>query len=410
MRKGPAYLACIILSAIAAGCGGMLDDWQGISSGERQVIWQSVDGPAGTLNVSTSNSAGYPRLLSADGMLFAAWNELGKPRLKMYGGDDSNPQWITLPAPSCSTANSIAMAYFQGRLYLLIATGASPWTYVMRLRDDLSGWDMVSPPDISFFNNPAEKPNLVIYNGSLYALWCEASTAHIKRYDGATTWTDSVEDSHGIDDVASSAEYLSATVYNGHLVAAYKQLSVSIKVRAYNGATWTTWAEEIRRGTTANDLAYDTSLHATNGRLYLAWQERNVSVNYDSIWVKDITPGMSLWTDFDTSNLYGLRYHRNNFVNVAFPPYLGSVNGRLYAAWRETPIPGGLESVRLALFSGEILSPSWIFIDGAGTNGLMSNAVYTVQEMDTVTHDSKIYVIFNQLDGTANQAHVMVGY
>ncbi|MBN1531724.1 MAG: hypothetical protein JXA20_03595 [Spirochaetes bacterium] len=412
----------LLLCTVTLGCGGMFGDWQDISSSERDVIWQSVDGPAGTMNVNTGVNAGCPRLLSADGRLYAAWIESGAVIVKLYGGDDSAPLWITIPSPGAASVDSLDLGWLNGQLHAIVSD-ASSYVLVFRLSADAAYWEQLSAGTIHSGTSPMTNLILVPYSGALYALWQESTLIRMRRHEGGTTWsafgTAGVEDSFGVDDVGGTDQIPSATVYNGSLVAAYRHGLDFLKVRAYSSLTgsWSTWAENIRRGSTASDHAQGSSLHATSGRLYLAWQEYNDSIPNESIWVKDITPGYAVWTDTDMTNIYGIRYHRNYTTGSAFPPFLNSVNGRLFAMWREMENSGGgyplnIATVRCRLFSGDIITPSWLYIDGGGYFGIRNNDMYTIPGMYSVTHDSKIYVMFMQSTAlfAANQAHVTVGY
>ncbi|MBN1531725.1 MAG: hypothetical protein JXA20_03600 [Spirochaetes bacterium] len=416
--------AAILLCALMAGCGGMLEDWQGIASGERQVIWQSLDGPAGTMNADTAMIASNPRLLSAEGRLFAAWIENGAMVVRLYGGDDGMPLWIPLPSPPVGSLNMFNLAWFNGQIHAITVTGASE-TAVYRYDANAGSWELISPADLRHTpgSGTVSDPVLAVYNGVLYALWSYNTgtmTVRMKRYDGGTTWYTGVEDVNGINDVvASTMNYPAVAVFNGLLVAACR-FNAFIKVRVFNGASWSTWINEIRLTTPGVSSVRSTSLHSVNGRLYLACNELTTN-SYDSIWVRDISTGQDLPTVADTTLKTGLRYHTKtgaaDYATTAYNPVLDSVNGRLFITWREKASsaagpPYDLFSTRCRLFSGDITAPAWLFVDGGLFDGLRNNSAYSINEVYSASHDSKIYVIFRQRNDpwAVDQAHVTVGY
>ncbi len=412
------------LTALVPSCSGMFADWQSVDSGERQVVWRSVD-PMGSfsLNENTNISANYISLKSYGGVLYSGWHENGMYHIRIFNGNDDFPMWQTLPNLGLAGDTNGVMEIHDGRIYVLYFAAGD--LRCQRLKSDQSGWEDITPGGgIDYGATPQEQLTLVSYAGKLYALWKEAPPGFIrmKRYDGGDVWTGGagVEDVNGIQDTVATSYGLHATIHNGLLFASYGMVSAPaphtvLRVRAYNGAGWVTVGGNIAINNTSSDFAQLCTITSYNNSLYMLWREYNNFIPHDGLWA--IRYNGLAWQRMDGKTPLtrdGLRYFGSNDTSVnntmsdARMNALAVVNGRLVAAWREYTGTGP-NQLRCALFSGDEGSPYWFFIDGGMTNGLNFNPLQSVDEVYAVSHDSKIYIGFTEWDISLN-FHVKVGY
>jgi hypothetical protein len=427
MRRRLVLLIALTSFILAVSCGGLLEDWQGIGSGERPVTWQLVDSlGAVSINSNTANPVNDVKLLSYDGSLYLGYTDGMYYNVMVYSNDDSAPGWVPLPRYTSVSGFSIQSGEiigYNGQLHLLTVENGK--VYPARLRSDLSVWDSLNPAGIDYSapngtNQYSEK--FVVYNGKLYGLWSQGLPTYVrmKRLDGSS-WvgsntTSGIEDvnSIGIHDLADSGKNnyaVSAAVNNGLLFVAYEIVTTTpgrcIKVRAYNGFSWMSASGYMSTNKTASDNATVNSVASYNGSIYLLWREYNSVTPFDGLWVRRYNS--LTWNSMDGTNSTrdGLRYYKAN-NNLVGDPVLFVVNDRLAAAWPEN---GGTNmQARCALFSGDESSPCWFFIDGGNTAGLNVTQGSAVQRMDAVSHRSKIYIAMVEQYAGLYCLHVKAGY
>jgi hypothetical protein len=109
-------------------------------------------------------------------------------------------------------------------------------------------------------------------------------------------------------------------------------------------------------------------------------------------------------TAVDNSTTSGI--NRNSSYN-AEAPELSVFNSKLYAAWQESN-SNNVTQIRVAVFNGNITSPSWSFVDnGDSTKGLNMIIDMDVNENATAPRmtafDSSLYLTWLQENGLSKQ-------
>jgi len=112
-------------------------------------------------------------------------------------------------------------------------------------------------------------------------------------------------------------------------------------------------------------------LECLDDSLYAAWTEDDTGgVAQVRVAQFNGNTGSPAWTLVDGGAASGL-----NFASTreAMGPSLEVAQGFLFLAWSEQN-SGGVAQARVAAFNGSVASPSWVFSDGGGANGLNYDA------------------------------------
>jgi len=181
-----------------------------------------------------------------------------------------------------------------------------------------------------------------------------------------------------------------------------------IRVSKATGAFWD--------GNGITGINDNTSRHATQPRLaslssylYAIWTEIGDNAT-GQIRVKVSSASSTSWTSVDNStavdNSTTSGINRNSSYN-AEAPELSVFNSKLYAAWQESN-SNNVTQIRVAVFNGNITSPSWSFVDnGDSTKGLNMIIDMDVNENATAPRmtvfDSSLYLTWLQEDGLSKQ-------
>ncbi|MGZ3768687.1 MAG: hypothetical protein ACXVCP_04580 [Bdellovibrio sp.] len=142
--------------------------------------------------------------------------------------------------------------------------------------------------------------------------------------------------------------------------------------------------------------AYDPNLRSFNGKLYATWIENNSGYNVHV----SVSNGSSPWQFVDGSTSAGINYSASRSAQT---PYLMEFNTKLYAIWIENN--GASDVVRLKVYNGNDVAPSWTSVDGGGIN---KNLAANAANPELVVFNSKLYATWVEQNNTVQQIRVAV--
>ncbi len=238
----------------------------------------------------------------------------------------------------------------------------------------INDWSFVDQNASSGLNYDATKeaqfPQLVDFQGALYAIWRETNSAgdsHIraKRFNGNSWVFVDGGGGNGLNfDVIRDALSPHAVVFGNALYVTWWEQTASvyqIRVKKYDGTTWSFvdggGATGINQNTARN--AYRPSLTVYNGLLYNTWSEENASAVLQ-IRVKKYD-GVS-WTTADGGGANGINQDTTKSAERSSLTVYGTM---LYNIWIE-PNGSGVDQIRVKKYDGV----SWTTADGGGANGI----------------------------------------
>jgi len=400
----------IIFITAFTSCGSMFDDWINVSpSIERPLVWSFVDND--TLNVGAAN-AFVPTLAVSNGHLYAAWVEgaAGDIYVKRYNGNDDNPSWDLVGSGFIAPSSYPVLKEYNGKLFLAFDDGGDVFIYEY---DEGTTWNQHNGGAIDYIiGNDAINPDLVIYNSILYAVWQEDNTPisiRMKKYDGGTSWVQGDIDGGDdfIDGIANDCSYPKLAVSWPYLYVVFIEDAApnSAKVRRFDGSAWST----VKDGGDAF-INYDLSANSSSfsiinyfGRIYVSWTEDNIPPY--RLCVRMFDGNNWNWVDGDDPN--GIKYSSDS-SRQPISVDLSIVNNKLYAVWQEQD-SGAIYQIRASIYNGFDFAPGWSFIDGNSATGLNDDTGTSAREPQTISYNSKIYVIFREAFGGFQQTRVIVG-
>jgi hypothetical protein len=304
----------------------------------KAVCWEYIDNvTSGGINDNVSQNGSSPQLVEFDSTLYSAWVE-----------------------PSSSDNKTrIRVAKYNDN--------SSSWSFV-----DSSGinYKTFSPSSTS---QDASQPVLFVEdktNPSLYMAWIEelagTSNVTVARYIN-NTWN--YVRTFNKNNQALTSLYGAYHSYDSSPYVTWSELdnvSVSqIRVSKATGAFWD--------GNGITGINDNTTRHATQPRLaslssylYAIWTEIGENA-IGQIRVKVSSASSTNWTSVESSTASGI--NKSSSYN-AEAPELTVFSSKLYAAWQESN-SNNVKQIRVAVFNGNITSPSWSFVDnGDSTKGL----------------------------------------
>jgi hypothetical protein len=304
----------------------------------KAVCWEYIDNvTSGGINDNVSQNGSSPQLVEFDSTLYSAWVE-----------------------PSSSDNKTrIRVAKYNDN--------SSSWSFV-----DSSGinYKTFSPSSTS---QDASQPVLFVEdktNPSLYMAWIEelagTSNVTVARYIN-NTWN--YVRTFNKNNQSLTSLYGAYHSYDSSPYVTWSELdnvSVSqIRVSKATGALWD--------GNGITGINDNTTRHATQPRLaslssylYAIWTEIGENA-IGQIRVKVSSASSTNWTSVESSTASGI--NKSSSYN-AEAPELTVFSSKLYAAWQESN-SNNVKQIRVAVFNGNITSPSWSFVDnGDSTKGL----------------------------------------
>ena len=341
----------------------------------KAVCWEYIDNvTSGGINDNVSQNGSSPQLIEFESTLYSAWVEPSssdnKTRIRVAKYNDNSSSW------SFVDSSGINNKYFVS----------------------------------SRTSQNASQPVLFVENKttpSLFMAWVEelAGTSYVSiaRYINSS-WNSFALINK--DNQALSSPHGAYHSYDSSLYVTWSELdnaSVSqIRVSKATGAFWD--------GNGITGINHNTSRQATQPRLassssylYAIWTEIGNNAT-GQIRVKVSSASSTSWTSVDNNAASGI--NKSSSYN-AEAPELTVFNSKLYAAWQESN-SNNVTQIRVAVFNGNITSPSWSFVDnGDSTKGMNKIIDKDVNENATAPRvtvfDSSLYLTWLQEDGLSKQ-------
>jgi len=332
------------------------------------VGWKGRDGGlANGLNYDSTQNASSPVIYPAMTKLFASWSEpvAGVSKIRVRSFDYSTKTWTWADGNTASGINQ---------------NGA----------------------------NNAVTPNLVEFNGNLYATWAEhngtMNQIRVKRYNGAV-W-DSIDGNNSFGINVSSTENANnpkLVVHSNQLYVIWSEMDTTnfkyhVKLAMWNGTVtntpvmppWTTYAS-FNYAPTKN--AVNPVAASSGTKLYFAWAEENGSLVYQTRFAEWDGTSSRIFRDGNSVN--GL--NSNTALHARYPKLAASPQDT-FITWRESDTLG---QIRLSRFDPLTLTAS--IIDGGGTTGINYNTTQFASDVSVGFRLNKLLFTWHETNGTYNQ-------
>ena len=347
----------------------------------KAVCWEYIDNvTSGGINDNVSQNGSSPQLVEFDSTLYSAWVEPSssdnKTRIRVAKYNDNSSSWSFVDSSGINykTFSPSSTSQDASQPVLFVEDKTTPSLY-MAWVEELAGTSNVTVA--KYINNTWNY--VTLFNKNNQALTSLYGAYHSYDSSPYVTWSE-------LDN------------------ASVRQIRVS----KATGAFWD--------GNGITGINDNTSRHATQPRLaslssylYAIWTEIGDNAT-GQIRVKVSSASSTSWTSVDNStavdNSTTSGINRNSSYN-AEAPELSVFNSKLYAAWQESN-SNNVTQIRVAVFNGNITSPSWSFVDnGDSTKGLNMIIDMDVNENATAPRmtvfDSSLYLTWLQEDGLSKQ-------
>ena len=342
----------------------------------KAVCWEYIDNvTSGGINDNVSQNGSSPQLVEFDSALYNAWVEPSssdnKSRIRVAKYDDNSSSWSFVDSSGINfkSFNSSANSEDATQPFLFVEDKTIPSLFMTWI-EELAGTSYVT---------------VAKYINSSWNY-----IAFINKNNQA------LSSPHGIYHSFDSSPYVTWSELDNTSVS-------QIRVAKATGAFWD--------GNGITGINDNTSRHATQPRLassssnlYAIWSENGSDNVTGQIRVKVSIESSTSWISVDNSTSSGL--NRNSSYN-AEAPELTVFNSKLYAVWQESN-SNNVTQIRVAVFNGNITSPSWSFVDnGDSTKGMNmiidndGNENATAPRM--TVFDSSLYVTWAQERGLSKQ-------
>jgi hypothetical protein len=173
-------------------------------------------------------------------------------------------------------------------------------------------------------------------------------------------------------------------------------------VAVYNGndasPSWTFVDGNGTNGINKNGAngASSPQMSVLGNKLYATWDEHSGTASQIRVAVYNGNDAAPSWTFVDGNGTNGIN---KDATIKAYYPQLTVCGGALYATWEES------NHVRVAVYNGDDLFPTWTFIDGNGTNGMNRDAANSASNSQMTALGTKLYATWRE----AGQVRVVVG-
>ena len=351
----------------------------------KAVCWEYIDNvTSGGINDNVSQNGSSPQLVEFDSTLYSAWVEPSssdnKTRIRVAKYNDNSSSWSFVDSFVDSSGinyrsfHSSATSQDASQPVLFVEDKTTPSLY-MAWVEELAGTSNVTVA--KYINSSWNYVTFINKNNQ--ALTSPHGAYHSYDSSPYVTWSE-------LDNASVN----------------------QIRVSKATGAFW-----DGNQNTGIND---NTSRHATQPRLaslssylYAIWTEIGDNAT-GQIRVKVSSASSTSWTSVDNStavdNSTTSGINRNSSYN-AEAPELTVFNSKLYAAWQESN-SNNVTQIRVAVFNGNITSPSWSFVDnGDSTKGLNMIIDKDVNENATAPRmtvfNSSLYLTWLQEHGLSKQ-------
>jgi hypothetical protein len=341
----------------------------------KAVCWEYIDNvTSGGINDNVSQNGSSPQLVEFDSTLYSAWVEPSssdnKTRIRVAKYNDNSSSWSFVDSSGINykSFNSSATSQDASQPVLFVEDKTTPSLF-MAWVEELAGTSNVT---IAKYINSSW--NYVTFiNKNNQALSSPHGAYHSFDSSPYVTWSE-------LDNASVS----------------------QIRVSKATGAFWD--------GNGITGINDNTSRHATQPRLassssylYAIWTEIGDNAT-GQIQVKVSSASSTSWTSVDNSTASGI--NKNSSYNAEAPePTV--FNSKLYAAWQESN-SNNVTQIRVAVFNGNITSPSWSFVDnGDSTKGMNKIIDKDVNENASAPRmtvfNSSLYLTWLQEHGLSKQ-------
>jgi len=304
----------------------------------KAVCWEYIDNvTSGGINDNVSQNGSSPQLIEFESTLYSAWVEPSssdnKTRIRVAKYNDNSSSWSFVDSSGINYKrfNPSSTSQDASQPVLFVEDKTNPSLYMAWI-EELAGTSNVTVA--KYINNTWNY--VTLFNKNNQALTSLYGAYHSYDSSPYVTWSE-------LDNASVS----------------------QIRVSKATGAFWD--------GNGITGINDNTSRHATQPRLassssylYAIWTEIGDNAT-GQIRVKVSSASSTSWTSVDNSTASGI--NKNSSYNAEAPePTV--FNSKLYAAWQESN-SDNVTQIRVAVFNGNITSPSWSFVDnGDSTKGL----------------------------------------
>ncbi|MCS5580052.1 MAG: hypothetical protein NZ837_05880, partial [Gammaproteobacteria bacterium] len=300
--------------------------------------WSFIDNvTSGGINDNVSQNGSSPQLVEFDSNLYSAWVEPSssdnKTRIRVAKYNDNSSSWSFVDSSGINykSFNPSSTSQDASQPVLFVEDKTNPSLYMAWI-EELAGTSNVTVA--KYINNTWNY--VTLFNKNNQALTSLYGAYHSYDSSPYVTWSE-------LDNVSVS----------------------QIRVSKATGAFWD--------GNGITGINDNTTRHATQPRLaslssylYAIWTEIGENA-IGQIRVKVSSASSTSWTSVESSTASGI--NKSSSYN-AEAPELTVFSSKLYAAWQESN-SNNVTQIRVAVFNGNITSPSWSFVDnGDSTKGL----------------------------------------
>ncbi len=243
--------------------------------------WQSIDGGIG-INIDDNATTDQPSLAVYNNELYAIWLEGNKETYNIksiYVKQWKNGSWVSIAGGTVAKSVNVQapqLISYNGDLY-------ASWTefdgtsYINKLKK-YTGTSWIDDQPIASLKQSGSIDEKVFttYNGSLYMGWTEqmnnspySSYVVVAKRTATGSWMN-VSGNEGLADSTQSQVSISLQEYKGKLYTAWRGDTGAIRLKAYDGDTWQSVGSGILPAS-ANNSASRPVLSVVDGQLLVSW-------------------------------------------------------------------------------------------------------------------------------------------
>jgi len=304
----------------------------------KAVCWEYIDNvTSGGINDNVSQNGSSPQLVEFDSNLYSAWVEPSssdnKTRIRVAKYNDNSSSWSFVDSSGINykSFNPSSTSQDASQPVLFVEDKTNPSLYMAWI-EELAGTSNVTVA--KYINNTWNY--VTLFNKNNQALTSLYGAYHSYDSSPYVTWSE-------LDNVSVS----------------------QIRVSKATGAFWDGNGITGINDNTTRD-ATQPRLASLSSYLYAIWTEIGENA-IGQIRVKVSSASSTNWTSVESSTASGI--NKSSSYN-AEAPELTVFSSKLYAAWQESN-SNNVKQIRVAVFNGNITSPSWSFVDnGDSTKGL----------------------------------------
>jgi len=304
----------------------------------KAVCWEYIDKvTSGGINDNVSQNGSSPQLVEFDSTLYSAWVEPSssdnKTRIRVAKYNDNSSSWSFVDSSGINykSFNPSSTSQDASQPVLFVEDKTNPSLYMAWI-EELAGTSNVTVA--RYINNTWNY--VTTFNKNNQALTSLYGAYHSYDSSPYVTWSE-------LDNVSVS----------------------QIRVSKATGAFWDGNGITGINDNTTRD-ATQPRLASLSSYLYAIWTEIGENA-IGQIRVKVSSASSTNWTSVESSTASGI--NKSSSYN-AEAPELTVFSSKLYAAWQESN-SNNVKQIRVAVFNGNITSPSWSFVDnGDSAKGL----------------------------------------